>query len=215
MSDGQEQGNQDPNDNLDDDFQESSEDDIRSKIVDDYELDEAEQSELIDKIVQEKTEDQKKLSTAIKQKRTWREKFEKKPAETPQKPEEKPQPPQKDLNEEDFEKKLTSKIKSQFEEEKLNSLDLSDDLKKEVKDYAKLKDISIEEAKNSSFVQFMKKEEDDKAMNDKASISSSHKGGKTNLDFSEMSPSDFDLTTKEGRKDYAEWKKDLKSRKSD
>lgn len=214
MADSQEQEAQVPNESLEEELQESSEDDIRSQLVEDYGLNEEEQSDLIDKMVSGKLDDQKKLSTAIKQKRSWREKAEAaKPAEeaqTEQKPEEKPQQSQSSINEDDLLKKVDARFDERLKSEQLSSLDLSDELKKEVKDYAELKGVSIQEAADSSIIQMMKKEENEKVRNDRASISSTHK--ETTLDYSQMTPEDFDLTTKEGQEGYDEWKKWLKSR---
>jgi len=203
MENSEEKDGQEPNENLD-----RSEDEIRSSVMEQYELNDEEQSELIDKIVEDKIKDQKNLSTAIRQKRDWREKAEK-PAEAPmeQKEEEIPQP-QTNLNEEEILKKMEAKVEAKFAEKELNSLGLSDELKEKVKTFAKVNSVSIDEAVNSSYIQFERGEEEAAAKADDASISSTRKSAK--LDYSSMKPTDFDLTTKEGREDFHKWEDHIK-----
>lgn len=193
MENSKNEDGQEPNENLD-----RSEDEIRSSVVEQYKLNSEEQSELIDSLVTDKLEDQKKLSTAIRQKRDWREKAEK-PAEvqTDKKEEDIPQTPKTDFNEEDILKKMEASVEAKFAEKELNSLGLSDELKKEVKSFAKVNDVSINEAMESSYVQFRKSEEEEKVEAEDASISPSHKSAK--LDYSKAKLSDFDLTTEDGQ----------------
>ena len=86
MSDAQNQV-QEPIENLDASaiqaeeqiLQGASEAEIRAQVIDKHGLDELEHPELIDSLVADKLEEQKRLSTAIKQKRKWREKATKPP----------------------------------------------------------------------------------------------------------------------------------------
>lgn len=73
---------------------------LRQEVISEYGFDEEVDSDIdkIDKLVAEKAEFSKTLSTAIKQKRTWREKANK--AAEPPKPEVKPQEPAKEAKQE-------------------------------------------------------------------------------------------------------------------
>jgi len=127
--------------------------DIRSQTIEKYGLNEDDNSELIDKLVEGEKEGQKKLSTAIRQKVDWRTK-----AQTPKeeekevKPQE-PAPKTQPVSSEDIDKMVGEK----FEERDLASMDLSDELKSEVKAYAKAKGISYREAAKSPYFDFIKK----------------------------------------------------------
>ena len=67
---------QDPNEKLAEEeaLKEVPEDTIRSEVIEKYGLTEDDNSELIDKLVGDTKEEQKKLSTAIRQKIDWRTK---------------------------------------------------------------------------------------------------------------------------------------------
>jgi len=185
-------------------LKESSEDEIRASVIEKYGLDELEQSDLVESLVKDKLEEKKKLTTAIGQKIKYREQLQSKKEE---KPEEKPQLQPKVVLSED---EILKKVEERLNQKELDSLGLSDELKQEVQNYAKLRNVSITEAVKSPFIQFQIKEAEEKAKAEEASISSTHKT-MAKRDFSNMSPKDFDLSTPEGRKEFEEYDKWLRS----
>ena len=169
--------------------------------VEEEDLEEIEAEEDKDKLLQIY---KKKLATAIKQKVRWREKAlsskkeEKKPEETPQ----------KEVNPDEIDKMIEAKL----QQKELDALDVSDKVKEEIQKHLKAGTFkSVKEAKNSPYVQFLIQQEQQKEKEASASVSPSEtaKGG-AELDFSEMSPADFDLTKEEDRKRFAEYKAWLK-----
>lgn len=189
-----------------------SEDEIRSQIIEDLELDEDEDSDLIDKLTKGKMADQKRLSTAIKQKIGYRTKLKGKDAS---KDGEDGEDKNKDKKADKPEKEtpdVDKLVDEKLDKRDLDSLDLSDELKKEVKDYAKLHGMPVKQAFKSNYIQFLKKEEDAKVKAEEAANGSKRRS-QTKSDFSDKTPADFDLTTEEGRKEWDEYKSWLKKQK--
>ncbi len=212
MTDSQNQV-QDPTQNLDplevkleeDDLNAPDEGDLRQETIEKYGLNELDHAELIESIVKDKLEDKKKISTAIRQKRSWREKAL---APKEQKTEEKPQPVlQPQILNEDL---ILQKVDEKLAERELNSLELDDSLKQDVKNYALLNKVSYTDALKSSYIQFRKKEVEEKQRIEDASIGSKHRT-MAKKDFSDMSSTDFDMATKEGRDAFKEYKEYLKT----
>jgi hypothetical protein len=180
-------------------LKETDSDEARNNIIKDFELDEDIDTDLIDKLVERDNQGQKKLKTAIRQKIDWRTKAKTTQTEV-----------KSELKTEQKEDDIEVRIEAKFKERELSSLDLDSELKKEVEEYAKLKGTSINDALNSPYIQFMKEEKAKDVKNDNASI-----GGKrrtqTTKDYSDIKPTDFDLTTEEGRNEFAEYEKHIKS----
>lgn len=191
-------------------LEEPKADELRTSIATKLGLDNDIDSDLLDKLVADKIEDQKKLSTAIKQKRHQREEKEALLAKIGEKKEDIPQPPQPKVQE--FEKVLDQKLNEKLEEQALESLDLSDELRLEVKTYAKAKGLSIKQASNSEYIKWLKEQADIKQKVEEASLGGKRRA-QTQRDLSALKPDDFDLSTEEGRKDYEEFKR-LRKEKS-
>lgn len=129
-------------------------------------------------------------------------KWVKKPA--PPKPEPpKPATSTSGFSKEDAEKLLDEKMN----ERDLRSLDLSDELKEEVRTVAKVKGISYLEASKAPYILHLKEEEAQKAKVLKASIPPKGKGSTATRTFSpDTKASDFDMSTPEGRAEYKVWR---------
>ena len=183
-------------------IKETEEDEIRQQIIEKYGLDEIEQPDLIDQLVEEHMETKKKLSTAIKQKRKWREEAQKKVSSKEEKSEEIPSS--------DVEKLLEAAIDTRLDQRDLDASGISDELKQEVRDYAKARRIRIKDALNSEYVGFLKEKEEQKKKEEEASTSFKRKS-QAGRDFSKMSAEDFDVSTEEGQKEFEEYKKWLKT----
>ena len=181
---------------------ETQEEEIKKVVIEKFGLDEEANPELIAQIVADKLEERKKLSTAIKQKRSWRDKFNTIPKEK-SKEDVKTQP--------DIDALVDKKLNEKLETKELESVELSDDLKAQIKSYAALNKVSIKQAIKSEYIQFQIGKEKEKAEIDDASISGKHDRVKSNRNFKDMAPEDFDVSTEQGLKDWEEYKKYLKS----
>lgn len=105
----------------------------------------------------------------------------------------------------DIDKLLDAKL----EKRELDSLDLSDELKKEVSTYAKVQGISVRKALNSDYISFLKDREEKKEKIDNASLGSKRKAS-TKKDYSEMKATDFDLKSPEGKAEFAKYEEYLR-----
>lgn len=181
-----------------------TEDEVRKEVIENYSLEEDENSELIDKLVTDKIEGNKKFSVAIKQKRTWREKAE---GLEKEKPEPKTEDPKPTITEDD--KSSKDEIIEVLEQRDLENLDLSDELKKKVSSYAKIEGMSIKKALESEYVKFHVEQDEKTKKTDDASLGSTSRKGTKN-DYSEKDATDYDMTTKQGREDHAKHQEYLK-----
>lgn len=180
-------------------------DEVRKAIIAELELDEELDTALIDKAVERELKSRKALNTAIKQKIEWREKAT---SQTGQNQEVTPQvstnPSVKTTD--NFDELLEKKVTEKLEEKELNSLDYSDELKSEVKNYAKANGMSIAQAIKSPYMEFLRQEEAKKDRAEDASLGNKRRPT-SSQDISKMKPTDFDMSTEEGRKGFAEYKK--------
>ena len=192
---------QDPNEKLG----EFKVDEVREKIIADFGLDETDQADLIDKLVNDKQEEHKKFSTAISQKINWRKKAQELESKNlPSKPDPiPPTPPKQELSED--------KIVEVLEKRELASLDVSDELKSEIESYAKLKKVSVKQAQNSDYIRFRMEQDEKKDKIENASLGSNRKPT-TKKDYSEMKATDFDMTTPEGKADFAKYKEEMRKK---
>ena len=184
---------------------------IKKEMIEKFGLTEEDNSELIDKLVNDKLEERKKLGTAIKQKRSWREKYVSIKPEDEKK--EVKKETKKDFSQTDIDALVEQKLNERFIEKEIESAELSDELKAEVKSYAALNKVSIKQALNSEYIMFQVNKAKEKAELEDASIDSKHDKAKTNKNFKDMEMTDFDVTTEQGRKDWDEYKIYLKSMK--
>ncbi len=203
MENVQNEGEQDPKEKLAEEeaLKPVVDDDIRSQIVEKYGLSEDENSEIIDKIVEDRKEEQKKLSTAIRQKRDWRAK-----AQTPKEKTEEVKPQtsvQKETPVGDIDKIVEEKLN----ERDLASMDLSDELKSKVRAYAKAEGMSYRNAVKSDYFEFVKGKEDEKAQSEEASASFKGKSMKAKRDFGNLSDDDIKNLSEEDYKTYKDWLK--------
>jgi len=105
----------------------------------------------------------------------------------------------------DLDKLLDEKL----EKRELESLDISDELKKEVQTYAKLNKVSIKKALDSDYIQFQKEKEEKKSKAEDASLGGGRRGT-TKKDYANMTASDFDMKTEEGKADFKKWEEHMR-----
>jgi len=194
---------------------EQTADQVEAEIIEKYSIDKEANTELVEKMVADKIEDNKKFSTVIRQKIDWRTKAEAnaepatpvepaKPAD-PAKPATPPAQPE-GINAND----LMQKMDEKFEERDLNETDLSDELKAKVKTYAKTEGVTIKVALDSDYVTFIKQDSENQALAEDASL-----GGKgkavTKRDYTTSQKFEGDLSTKEGKEEFKEWEKHMRT----
>lgn len=196
-------------------LKEAKEDEVRSQVVEDYGLDEDVDSEKIDKLVQKELQHKKDLSTAIRQKRDWRAKAE----ETPKPKEEDTTDKGKKEEEKIDESKFITKEELDERDRKkdIESLEVSDELKKEVESYAKLHGVSAKQAFSSDYIQFRKGQEDTKSREEEASAGGGRGTGTvpkisaiTNDEELSERLKKIDMATEEGRKEHEAIQKELR-----
>lgn len=181
-------------------------DEIREKLAEELGIDPEDEADLLDKLVDREKAQRERLSGAIKQKISWREKAQaskKTPAKGGGKPNEEI---------EDFDNKFEKRFQEEMEKRDLESLNIPEDLKSEVKDFAKVKNISIKEAAKLPYIQSRVRELEKEERIKNATPRRSNKGGySSGVDPSKpLNPGDFDHSTKEGRE---EWKKAKEDRR--
>lgn len=177
-------------------FVEVPEETLREKLAEQLGLDPDEQSDILDRAVKLKQEDSKRLSKAIEQKRKYREQL----FSTQKKSEAKPQASNKETP--DIDALVNQKFNERMEQRDLESLDLPDELKEEVKRVAKYEGISVREAAKNSYI-LHKKQEYEKAERIRNATPTRNGGSKYLIDPSKPpTPSDLDLSTEEGRKEW-------------
>lgn len=175
------------------------EDEVRASIILEYGFDETNDAERIDKLVKKEVENSKKLSTAIGQKikyRTDAETLRKSVPATPPKP--------NNVEPVDFEKKLDEKLR----ERDLEELNLPDDIKKETDEWARFKGISVKLAARAPHIAAKVADYEKGQKTEEAAISRTNKSGGKKT-YSMDNPPDVDMTTKEGRDEWANWKSEM------
>lgn len=176
---------------------EVKEDDIRTQIISEYGFNEDDDKERIDKLVQKEMGYKKSLSTAIGQKRKYRDEF------TKLKTSKVEQPKSEDLSK-DFDKKLNEAL----EKRDLEALDYPDDIKKAIAQVAKINETSVKNATSDPYVQAKIEAWNKKKEAEEAALNRTNKGGKKSPG-DPLTPPDVDLNTEEGRKEYDAWKADM------
>lgn len=197
-------------------LKETPKEEVKNQVIEKYGLTEEDDSELIDKLVEDKLADKTTLGVAIKQKRTQRgeKNVLKEKLEKYEKPGDKETPKKKDkTSQEDIDELVGKKVDETLEERAITALDYSDDLKAEIKSYATINKVSVKETLKSDYIKFkITKEEEAEKLED-ASISNKFDKTKASKNFESMTAKDFDVSTKEGREGFAEFKKYLNTKK--
>lgn len=180
---------------------EVTEDELRSKVAEEFGLNPETDTEMLDKLVEREKSHHEKLSSAIKQKINWRNKATSKNPDDGKGNNSVKETPE-------VGKLVQTEVSRILEERDLESLELSDDLKAEVKDLAKLKGISVREAAKHPYILSRKEEIEREEKIKNATPKRSAQGGYVpSIDPSKpLNPADFDLNTEEGRKAWNEAK---------
>ena len=102
---------------------------------------------------------------------------------------------------------IDRKIEEKINERDLASMDLSDNLKSEIRVYAKAKGVSYREAEKSEYIGFLKQKEAEKIKAEEASATSKGIGIKAKRDFANLSNEDIKNLSDEEYKEYNLWLK--------
>ncbi len=163
---------------------------IKADLIIELGLDETEDAEKLEKIVAREVKTRTMAAKAIGSKIKTREELE----------DLKKAPPKK-VDDDDLDKKLEEKL----EKRDLESLDLPDELKAEIKKVASTQGISVKAALTDPYIKFKLDAHEKEKKADDASISRTNRSGaSTKFDFS--NPPDVDMNTKEGREEWEKWK---------
>lgn len=184
---------------------EVKEDEVRAKVVSDLGIEDTdENAELIGKLVSREVGQRQKLSQAVGQKIKYREMAQggKKPEEPAKKTEEK-------SNAEDPVEAAKKATREEFMQRDLDDMSHSDEIKAEIKDIAERKNISIRKAEQDGYVQHLIAEEAKaKSVDDAAKNGGKKSNSGAVVDVSKpLNPADFDMSTPEGRAEWADAKK--------
>jgi hypothetical protein len=179
-------------------------DDLREKLAEEFGIDPDEQSDLLEKVVERELANRKKLSDAIRQKRTWRDKATKSTSNQGTRSEGESQTSNKTP---DIDAIVSQKLNSVLEQRDLESLNLPEELQAEVKKLAKVNGTTIREAaKDPYFVYKREQFEKDESIKN---ATPKRKGSRAYPAYDPSKPlnaSDFNLHTEEGRKAWEEAK---------
>lgn len=189
---------------------EVKDDELREQLSESLGIDaeDEENEELLDKLVEREKSQREMLSGAIKQKINWREKAQKASKEPEDTPGKGDSPNDKKGGEPDIDKLVDQKLNERFEARELDSLELTDELKEEVKELAKLKGISVREAAKLPYILSRKEEVEQEERLKKATPKRTKKGSYApSYDPAKpLNPDDFNFDTKEGVKAWQEAK---------
>ncbi len=181
------------------DLKEVDENELREKIAEDLGIDPDEQGDILDRAVQREIEAHNKLSTAIGQKIKFRKELKSKTSD--------PKPKAKET--EDAKTTIREQVLSVLEEERLNDMDVPEELKEDIQKIAKLQSISVKKASKDPYILHKKKELEEAAKVQQATISRKNKGKP--IKFEEGKIPDFDVSTKEGQEKWEKWKQQMRA----
>ena len=102
---------------------------------------------------------------------------------------------------------LDKVIEEKINERDLSSMDLSDDLKSEVKAYAKAKGVSYREVLKTPYFNFIKGQEEERTKSEEASASNKNKTTKASRDFASMGEGEIKNLSDEEFDQYKSWLK--------
>ncbi len=181
-------------------LKEVEENEIKGKIIEDLNLDEDSDEALIDRLVKREISQRGKLSEAIRQKINWRKKVQGDNPENNQTPND-PATPPKMTDEE-------ARVRAILDQERLEEMNVSDEIKDEIRNIAKLKNLPVKKVVDDPYIQYRIKESEAAAKVQEAGISGTKKGIPIG-DGKVVEAPQFDYTTKEGRQKAREWRKNV------
>lgn len=184
---------------------EAKEEEIRQAVISDYGFDEVDDVEKINKLVAERVGSHKKLTTAIGQKIEYRKKALGTNAAPPADDKKKDQE-NKGLTPEDVDKRFNENMQKRD----LSELDVPEEAKKEIEEWARFKNISVKEAARAPHIVSKIKELKEAAEAEGAGNGTKRK--QTTTSTFTTTPPTVDMSTPEGRETWEKWKRWMEKR---
>lgn len=183
--------------------QELKEDEVRSKIIEEFGFDPEGDKDRIDKLTADKIEQHKKLSTAIGQKIKHRTEAEELKKKVPVTPTEQAKPDAADP------KKIVDEA---LEKRDLDDMDYPEDIKKEIQRVAQIQKVSVKQASRDPYIVTKITEYEKQKKADEAAISRKNSSGGTGKkNYTTERGPEVDMNTKEGREEWDSYVKWLKT----
>lgn len=183
------------------------EEEVRQGIIDKYGLDPEANAELVEQLTKDRIEEMKRFGKVVTQKRNWREKAGK-TVEPP-----KPAENASTLTKEQIAQQAREEARAELESRDLEELNYPDDLKAEVQRLAEIQNVSIRKAAQDPYILAKKEVYDKKQKEEEAAVSRKTNSGAARTSFSVEHPPQIDMSTEEGRKQWADYKNWLKTQK--
>lgn len=191
---------------------EIKEEEIRSTLAKELDIDPEVDGELLDKLVERDLKSRKMTSGAIRQKINYRDQLKK--ITSDKKPDDTDDgkggdsPKDKDDSDDSNESRDEHFLR-RMEERDLKDLDLPEEIESEVKTLAKIKGISVREAIKQPYIVSLQAEFDKEKRLKDATPSRSNKGSysSSNDPSKALDRTEFDFETEDGRKEWQEAKK--------
>lgn len=180
-------------------LQEAKTEEVRANVISEYGFDEVADAERIDKLTSERVSAHQTKASLTKQKVKWRTEATKPKVTATPPVENKTVPP------EDIDKRLDERLAQRDLEE----MSVSDELRKEIGDWARFKGITVKQAARAPHIAAQIADYEKTQQADDAAISRTNRSsGKKNYTID--SPPDVDMSTEEGRKEWDAYKEALK-----
>lgn len=179
---------------------EAKEEEVRSSVITEYGFDEVDDAEKIQKLVTERMESHKKLTTAIGQKIKYRDAAKATPPAPPKTVEQ----PKSVVDKDELDKILDERKNR----EALEELEYPDEIKKEIKRVADIQGTSVRKALSDPYIASRISAWQEQKEADEAAITRKNRAGGGKRSFDINSPPDVDMSTPEGRAEYDEWKRE-------
>lgn len=186
-------------------FVPKTEEEIKSEVIEDLKgdndsFDEEDSADVIERITQRRLKDEEFKASSHDKATKRKEKIAELETKLvkPNTPEEKKTAVDNDV--------IKQTIKELKDEEYLEELGHSDEIKDKIKTLAKINNVSVKKATEDGYIQSLIKNEEEIKASDNASLSNNNKArAKRNL--KDKKPEDFDLSTEQGRNDFEEHKR--------
>lgn len=175
---------------------EVKEEEVRTKVIEEFGFDPDSDAERIDKAVAKEIENSKKLSAAIGQKIKHRSEAEELRKKVPA-PSTEPAKPALD----DVDTLVTKKL----EQRDLDALDYPEDIKKEIKRIAEISSTSVKQAARDPYIVSKIADWEKEKKAEEATVSRTNRTG-SKKSYSLDAPPDVDMSTPEGRAEWDEYK---------
>lgn len=177
-------------------LKEVKEEEVRTKVIEEFGFDPDVDAERIDKVVAKEIENSKKLSAAIGQKIKHRSEAEELRKKVPAPSSEPAKPALEDVD---------ALVNKKLEQRDLDALDYPEDIKKEIKRIAEISSTSVKQAARDPYIVSKITDWEKAQKAEEATVSRTNRTG-SKKSYSLDAPPDVDMSTPEGRAEWDEYK---------